>query len=96
MGKFFEWLVQQIQAYVAYLFALIRAWGDYLLGQLLLWAGNLFPSVNFTPMQSYANQINYFFPLSEVMALALVYLGLWTGVFVYRAVKSWVPTVSGS
>lgn len=82
--------------WVVYAFQLLRGWGDTAIHSLLGWAAVAFPAVDWASIKGYTDQVNFFFPLSETIALAVTYLGLWIGVWLYRTIKSWIPTVSGA
>lgn len=70
--------------------------GDYVTGELIDAVANAIPSVSAVAASEYVGKINVFFPLSETMAFLTVYLVFYLVAMAYRAIKSWVPTVSGS
>jgi len=45
-------------------------------------------------LQSWFDQANFFFPLDTALVYAVTLSALWAACWVYRLVKSWVPTVS--
>ena len=87
-GWVLDWVIKQFNA--------IRTLGDWAITQLLAGLSHLFPTVSWTSVQSYMDQLNYVFPLSEAVVMGSALLALWIGVWLYKAVKSWIPTVSGA
>lgn len=43
---------------------------------------------------TYMEKINYVLPLSETLAMLVVLFDLWVIGLLYRAIKSWIPTVN--
>jgi hypothetical protein len=70
--------------------------GDYVTGELINAVSAAIPSLSAVAASEYVQKINAFFPLSETMAFVTVYLVFYLVAMAYRAIKSWVPTVSGS
>jgi hypothetical protein len=52
------------------------------------------PTVDWAPWLTYLQWANYFVPLNEGIVFGSMLFFTWLGVFVYRLVKSYVPTVS--
>jgi hypothetical protein len=40
--------------------------------------------------------VNYLVPLTEATGFALTWLSTWGAILLYKTIKSWLPTVSGS
>ena len=49
-----------------------------------------FPHVDITPYQAYFDQIDYCFPLSELVTMLFAWLAFYFAVFLYRLGKSWL------
>ena len=96
MANLISWLLAGLVKYWYQIWDQIRAFGDWMFGQMLTAAEGLFPTVNWSGVQDWLDKINYVFPLSEFLVMFTAWFAIWLGVFVYRAVKSWIPTVSGS
>lgn len=96
MEWLFQWLVSQLVGLVQAVWGWIVTTGQGLIGSALAAWAALFPSWDPAPLSGYLASINYFVPLAEMVTLSMVYVTVWLGVLVYRFVKSWIPTVSGS
>ena len=70
--------------------------GDYVTNEVINAVTTSIPSLSAVTASSYVAKINVFFPLSETMAFLTIYLGFYLVAMGYRAIKSWVPTLSGS
>jgi len=103
----FRWLAEKIREAIDWgfgkvvelwdqIWSVIRSLGDTLLEALITAAGSAFPDVasGWTLHSGVIAQMNYFFPLSETLALATGLFGLWVLVLGYKLVKSWIPTVA--
>jgi len=91
-----QWFLEKLGAWFLALFAQIRSVGESVLHGAMTALSSVFPTVSWSAMQTYLDQINYFFPLSECVSMGLVLFTVWFTVWSYRAVKSWIPTVSGT
>ena len=95
-----QWLAalisEAVQFLIQVIFAQLRGLGDSTLTALLVGVHALIPSVSLTGWTGYIANLNYVFPFSEMMGFVTLYLTLWSMVWAYRAIKSWIPTVSGS
>jgi len=92
VGKLVDGLVYVIQLLVDEL----RAFGDALIGGLVDLLASVVPAVDAPTINGWLNAGNYFLPISEGAAILVGLFGLWVAVWVYRLVKSWIPTVSGT
>lgn len=96
MKAIFEWLADKLVWLVMSIWGWLVSTGQGLIGSALdAWAAAI-PGWDPAPLAGWLAGINYFVPLAEAVTLSMVYVGIWFGVFMYRAVKSWIPTVSGA
>lgn len=74
--------------------------GDYLVNWIFGILETCFPVLDLTSqdaaVQTMMAQANYIFPLNELISMALCWSVMWGSAMTYRAIKSWIPTVSGS
>lgn len=91
---FFLVLASWLRTVVVEFFGWIATAGEIVIDTLLTSVDFYFPSLDLSSLQPTLDKINYFFPLNEGVTLALSVFAVWCVVWVYKAVKSWVPTVS--
>ncbi len=91
-----DWLYGKLVELWDQIWTVVRSLGDTLLEALISAASSMFPDVaaGWSLHSGIIAQANYFFPLSETLALATVLFGLWVLVLGYKLVKSWIPTVA--
>lgn len=96
MKTLFKWLFDRIADLVIWLFTKISALGMLVIGSLKGVMVTFVPSANLNAFDEYLAGINYFFPLTETVGYATALFGVWVTCLLYRLVKSWLPTVSGT
>lgn len=92
----FKWLYDRLEALVVWLFTKISALGLIVLAGVRDQLAGFVPAQNMNLIDSYLAGINYFFPLAELVGFATALFGVWVVCALYRLVKSWIPTVSGT
>lgn len=88
------WLAEKLIDWALLFFESLRVYGDSVLTWICGELSTYIPSPAFGSVAERLDQINYFFPLGEAISYGALLLGLWSVVFVYRVIKSWIPTVS--
>lgn len=91
----FLWALERLGGVLEAVLAKIALLGETVLGGLMLAVSTAFPEVDPAAISDVLGQANYLFPVSESVGLLTLYGGLWALCVGYRAVKSWIPTVSG-
>ena len=94
LGPMLRSMVDVILGWLVNLFVYIRAAGDGMVAWVLSQGHSLMPSLNWGAYADRLAQVNYFFPLSECLAFAVLLWAAWGTMKLYRLIKSWVPTVS--
>lgn len=92
--NWFSVLVLWLKSFIMDFLAAMRAFGDVVLESSCEGIVELFPALDLTAATGLLDKINYFFPLSEAVTLCTVVFTVWISVWLYKAVKSWIPTVS--
>lgn len=96
VASYWDWVVKPLLSVVKYVWDAIRSVGDSLINYLCSALASAFPTVNWTPFNGMLANINSFFPLAELITYSLTLLSVYLLVVLYRMVKSWIPTVSGT
>lgn len=90
----FKWLADNITGYISAFFDLIRAFGSSAISSVKTVAASAIPGFSSVSTDLYLAKMEVFFPVSETVGFLTIYMGLWVGVWGYRMVKSWIPTVA--
>lgn len=93
-GDWFTALVNRLKEFLELFLTLMRVFGDVVLQNVCEAAVALFPSLSLTGLTATLDKINYFFPLSEGITLCAGVFSVWLAVWIYKGIKSWIPTVS--
>lgn len=83
LKSFFQWIINSL-----------KSLGDQIFQTVIDGFHAVMPTVNFAPVKQYWDQLNYFAPVSEFVTFLTLGFTLWLAVFMYKTVKSWIPTVS--
>lgn len=89
------WILGLLQDLLLGIVHAIQAMGGLVISGVFALLGALFPSVDWSAYSAYLAKIDSIFPLRELVTYSLVLLGAYLWVVAYKAVKSWIPTVSG-
>jgi len=90
------WLYGKLEQLVIWLFTKISALGIIVIATVRDRMEPFVPAQNLALIDSYLAGINFFFPLNELIGFATSLFSVWVVCLIYRAVKSWLPTVSGT
>lgn len=93
LKAFFVWLVEQLWLLVQWLFLQFQAMGQAVLDNTVAAWVALFPGVDWQPVADGLAWGNYFLPLGEAVTVVGLLLTLWVATFLYKLVKSWIPTI---
>ncbi len=96
MKTLFQWLFDRLADLVIWLFTKISSLGLTIISSVKGAMGSIVPSSNMSLIDSHLSSINHFFPLSETVGFATTLFVVWVICLLYRLVKSWIPTVSGT
>ena len=96
MKTLLKWLFDKLGELSIWFFTKISALGVLVIVEVKRVMGNFIPAQNMHLIDGYLANINYFFPLSETVGFATSLFGVWVVCLLYRLVKSWIPTVSGT
>lgn len=96
MSSFFTWLLHGIATLLVWFFNAVSAFGSNILNTLLSGAAPFVSPSALHQMDSVLRSVNFFFPLTESVGFATSLFGVWLVCLTYRAVKSWIPFLSGS
>ena len=94
ISKLATQIAGKIGEFVLWLFAALREFGELAIGGVLNGLSSKFPTVPWDSVRGTLDGVNYFFPLTETISFATMLLTLWLLIFLYRLVKSWIPTVA--
>jgi hypothetical protein len=94
ISKLAKQIADEIHDLIILLLGQIRAFGDLAIARLLDALQGMFPTVDWSGARSVLDSINFFFPLSETISYVTILLSLWLLVWLYRLIKSWIPTVA--
>lgn len=91
-----KWLLDAAKALLSWLLESLRSSGDSLIQAALGVVASFLPDLvgELGSWEAYAEAANFFFPLSETLALASAYGTLWSVVRGVRLAKSLIPTLS--
>ena len=89
------WLLRGIATLLLWFFNQVSGFGTAILNTLLTGAGLFVPAAAIHQMDAYLRYVDFFFPLTETVGYAGSLFSVWLVCVTYRAVKSWIPTVSG-
>jgi len=95
MSTMIQWLMSGIAALVVWLFNTVSAFGQMVINAVQSGLTLFVSPASLHTMDGYLAYVNFFFPLTETVGFATSLFTLWVVSVVYRAVKSWIPTVSG-
>ncbi|MBI2517112.1 MAG: hypothetical protein HYV95_09370 [Opitutae bacterium] len=96
MKALFQWLFDRLADLVIWIFTKVSALGLTIITGVKGALGMIVPQANLALLDQYHAGINHFFPLNETVGLATSLFGVWVICVLYRLIKSWVPTVSGT
>ncbi|MFA5262714.1 MAG: hypothetical protein WC378_02745 [Opitutaceae bacterium] len=96
MKTLFKWLFDRLADLVIWLFVKVSALGMVVIGSVKGVMGAIVPASNMDLIDQYLAGINHFFPLTETVGFATTLFGVWVICLLYRLIKSWIPTVSGT
>jgi hypothetical protein len=91
-----KWILEQAQALVIWVLAGVAALGEAVLHSAL---DGLALFLDATYVQQFAEvlaQADYIMPIRETVGFGTSMFTLWVSVLVYRIVKSYLPTISGT
>ena len=91
-----KWLYDRLEALVIWLFTKVSALGLLVIVTVKEHMAAFVPASNMNLIDGYLSGINYFFPLNELVGFATSLFGVWVVCLLYRLIKSWIPTVSGT
>lgn len=86
-------LVSALSTALTWLFTTFQSFSQSLVNGMFTAFGSAVPSFDPSPYIADFDNLNYFIPLSETITYALAWFALWTAIFGYRLVKSWLPTL---
>jgi hypothetical protein len=95
MSTMIQWLMAGVAALVVGLFNKVSGLGQTVLNGVQSGLGLFVSPASLHTMDIYLAYVNFFFPLTETVGFATSLFALWVVSVTYRAVKSWIPTVSG-
>lgn len=91
----FDWLYDAIKGLLSWFLEQIYNLGATLLSGILNGIDSINPTMS-DSMSKLLAYVDYFFPLREAVGFASILFTAWVMVMLYRIVKSWIPTVSGT
>ena len=95
MSTLIQWLMSGIATLVVWFFNTVSSLGQTVINGVQSGLVLFVAPASLHTMDAYLGYVNFFFPLTETVGFATSLFALWVVSVVYRAVKSWIPTVSG-
>lgn len=74
----------------------VRSAGETVLSSAFDVLAAEFPTLSWGTYQWYFDMVNSFVPVEEWLGFRLTYFTLWAALLSYKAIKSWLPGVSGT
>lgn len=84
LQDFFNWLI-----------GVVHQMGLDIINSVILNASSFFPALSWGVVQTYIDQLDDVFPVYETVTYLTSYIALWGLCFLYRLIKSWIPTENG-
>lgn len=96
MKNLFQWIFDALKKLLIWFFEQIQEFGGSILKGVLKFAELVLPVEYVQYFADFLGKADYFVPLREMAAFGTAIFAVWLALAVYRLVKSWIPTVSGT
>jgi hypothetical protein len=92
--KGLKWLWEAILAMVEAMLEKVADLGQGMVSSLISTVQAALPSTDLAPFEAILGQIDYVVPITELLGFIALYSSVWSGIWTYRLIKSWIPGAS--
>jgi hypothetical protein len=96
MKDLFGWLLEGLRLLLVEFLTHLQSIGRAVIETVVVAVVPLIPGLDLSSVQTVLAQMDYIVPLSETVAFGTAWSGVYISLIVYRVIKSWVPTLSGT